>query len=180
MEIPGFELRSFPERPKVLHAARDFDFQVSGEDLRVVLELLLRRDCRRAVVEQGSARRPSFLIRNSGQGLLKPVGAGASKLLRRAIFSFPAGDVFQGCTEAVRELSGVFDSTPLPPATVNARLPVVLAGELEFENKMGSRRPVEGAVFELKPRNFGYMVLTEGGLKRFTGQIERSLQSLSP
>ncbi len=180
MEVPGFDLYAFPSRPGMLYAIRNFELKVGGEPLELIVELLIKKGCHRTVIKQGKAKKPSFLIQNSAEGLLKPVGAGLSKEIRKLLFSCPAGDILEGCADAIRELSAAFGSLPLPSTDVAARIPVVLAEYVEFESNSGSRRDVKRAVFELKPSGYGYLVATPHGLEEMAETLERRLRALSP
>lgn len=180
MEIPGFDLYSFPSQPEVLYAIRDFDFRVGEDDFELIVELLITQSGQRAVVKQGAAKAPKFLIRNSAEGFLKPIGAGVSREIRKVLFSYPAGDVLEGCGDAVAEAGSFFGVLPLPGADVVARIPVVVTHYVEFENKLGSRRNVKRAVFELKPQNFGFVVATEHGLEAMAEEIQKRIKALSP
>jgi hypothetical protein len=180
MEIKGFDIYSFPSRPEVSYAIKDFEFKVSGEQFRVIVELLIRENCHRVLIKQGNAKKPNFLITNSAESLMKPIGAGVSKEIRKVLFAQPAGDVMEGCGEAVGDVSEVFGTVAVPAADVVARIPVIMSNYVEFENKVGNRRHVKRAVFELKPQHYGYVVATEHGLADMVKEFEAKLRAISP
>ena len=178
MKIPGFDIYAFPNNKNVLYAVKVYEPQILGKKLDVVVELFIHKGCGPVFLKQGSAKNPQFLIKNSLGGLLKLVGTGITKKVRDVLMSRPVGDTLTGCDEAVAELTNLFGSIPISTFPVNIRMPVVLVESIEYESKLGGRKPVKRGVFEMKPRNFGYIIATEQGLKRMLTKIEKAIRAL--
>ncbi|MBR9689930.1 MAG: hypothetical protein GOV01_03475 [Candidatus Altiarchaeota archaeon] len=177
MDLPDFDLYSFPNKPEVLYAIRDFEFKMQKEYFKLVIELVIRQNCPRVLIKQGTAKNPQFLIRNMAEGLLRPVGSAIAREVRKVIFERPVGDIFEGCTEAIADLGSVFGSLPLPAGEVVVRIPIILANHVEFENKLGTRRSLKRVVFELKPQGFGYLISTEHGIHTMVNKFEQGIKT---
>ena len=180
MDLKGFDVYSFPSKPEVLYAINDYELKVKDDYFKLVVELIIRQNCPRVFIKQGSAKNPQFLIRNMSEGLLRPLGAGVAREIRKIIFERPVGDIFEGCIEAISDIGSVFGSMPLPGGSVVVRIPVILTNRIEFENKTKHRRQANRVVFELKPQSFGYMIATEKGLATMIDKIDKSITVFSP
>ena len=178
MEIPGFDIYSFPDNPRILYAVKKYGIRIGGSPASVVVELIVRRGCKQVFVGQGGTRGPQFLIRTSAQGLLRPLGTAVVKDLRDIFMLKRVGDTSKGCEAAIEELSGVFGSLAIPEATVNARIPVMIVEKLEYQSKLGKRKEFKRAVIEMKPERFGYVVATAGGLKQMIKKLDKLIGKL--
>jgi len=163
-----------------MYAIKDYEFKVKDTYFKLVVEFIIRQNCPHALVKQGTAKNPQFLIRNMSEGYLRPIGSGVAREVRKIIFERPVGDVFEGCIEAITDLSSVFGSMPLPGGSVVVRMPVILTNNLEFENKFKNRRQTNRVVFELKPQGFGYMIATNKGLEIMAKKLDQAIQIFSP
>ncbi|MBR9680234.1 MAG: hypothetical protein GOU98_00220 [Candidatus Altiarchaeota archaeon] len=180
MDLKGFDVYSFPSKPEVLYAIRDYEIKIKDSYFKFVIELFIRQNCPRILIKQGNSRNPQFLIRNMSEGLLRPIGAGVAREIRKIIFQRPVGDIFEGCVEAIADIGSVFGSMPLPGGSVVVRIPVILANHVEFENKTKNRRQAKRVVFELKPQGFGYMIATQKGLEIMIDKIDKGIKVFSP
>jgi len=178
VEIPGFDIYAFPNNKNVLYVVKVYELRIVGNKIDVVVEMFIHKGCGPVFLKQGGAKNPQFLIKNSTEGLLKPIGTGIAKKVRDVLVSRPVGDILTGCDEAIADLTNLFGSIPISTFPVNIRMPVVLVESIEYESKLGSRKSVKRGVFEMKPQNFGYIITTEQGLKRMLTKMEKAIRAL--
>jgi hypothetical protein len=179
MEVPGFDTYSLPERPSILYCIREFRTKFKELRIKTTLELIVRPNCPFVKLSRGAAKNPHFLIQNTIEGMAKPIGSSIDQEIRKAIFYNLAGDVFEGCTDAVSDISSVFTSVPFPKSDVLARIPIIVARELEYDSGIEPVKKVDSAVFELKPQSFGYMVVTERGMANFLKALDKKIKVFS-
>ena len=180
MEIPGFDVYSFPTKPQVLYAIRDFEFKIRDQSIKIALELILRQNCNISFIKHGSAKNPTFLIKNNAPGLFRAVGSSLSHVIRDFLFSQPTGDIFEGCVNSIADIGSVFPTLPLPPVDIVARIPVIHTRSLEYESKIGGRKKTDLAIFQLRPQNFGYVFATEKGVSELAKNLEKKIKAFSP
>jgi len=180
VELPGFQMHSFPMNPSVFYAFRDLSFKTKNFERPIVItaELLIREEPERVLIKQGNARLPDFMIvSRPTDGFMKATLKSAEEILRKVLFSAPAGDSISGGGRSISEIGSIFSALPLPESDLSFRLPVVLSENIQFENNMASVYPVEKAIFELKPQKFGFIFSTRKGLKNLVDEIEEKLKT---
>ncbi len=180
MEIPGFDIYSFPERPEILYAIKDFNFYFNNLPLKTTIEFLIRQNCQKILIKHGTTKKPNFLIKNDSQGLLRPLSANIVQAIRKVLFANPSGDTMEGFTQSILEVSGVFGTLPLPSADVSVRIPILQTRELWYNDGIHPSKQLDQIIFELKPKQFGYLAVTEKGLKNFVQSITTKIKEVEP
>lgn len=180
MELPGFQMHSFPMNPSVFYAFKDLSFKTKNFERPIVIsaEILIRREDDRVLIKQGNAKLPDFLIRSQpSDGFMKATLKSAESILRNIIYSNPTGDTISGGGRSIAELSSIFSALPMPEGNMNFRLPIIVSENIQFENNMSSVYPVERAVFEMTPQKFGFVFATSESLKALVAEIEASFKA---
>ncbi len=177
MNIPGFDVYAFHDRPDVLYAIRDFEVKSAAGVIKVIVELLVKVGCPEVILTQKRPKPPKFLINNYAEGLARPVAGSIARSLRDLLVSRPTADAMEGCAGAVAELSSSFGKVPVPAADLVARIPVIAAGKIRVRDKLGNVRSVNRANFELEPQGYGYAISTEHSLKIFPEKIEHAIRN---
>ncbi|HDR53707.1 MAG TPA: hypothetical protein ENN60_03520 [archaeon] len=180
MELPGFQMHSFPMKPNVFYAFRDFSFKSRNFERPIVIatELLIEEAPDKVLVRQGSATTPDFLmVSRPYDGFMKATLKSAESIIRDVLFSMPVGDSISGAGKTVADLAAIFSAMPLPEGNLAMRLPVILTTGMEYEKQMGHSYSLETAIFELKPQKFGFVVTTRDGLKKLVSDMEIKLEA---
>jgi len=180
MDIPGFDVYSFPENPEILYGIKDFNFYFNELPLKTTIEFFIRQNCPEIIIKRGTTKKPNFLIKNNAHGLLRPLSANIIQSIRKLLFSNPAGNIIEGYSQSIREVSNVFSTLSLPSADVSVRLPIIQTRELLYDDGIHPPRQVNQIIFELKPRRFGYLAVTEKGLNDFVNNIIRKVKDVEP
>ena len=154
------------------------EHEIFERPLIFIFEIIMENCKRKAEIGKRTREVPKFLLKSRRVSGIYRIGSKLiERILKREIFSAPAGEEIAGCREAIRDVSLMFPTVPVMEGDVVARIPVVVSKEVYFLTPMKNLERTKKAIFIMKPQNFGFLVCEEKTLEEMISSIENKIKS---